>query len=310
MKLKKIWKAFKQTFVCFFDENILKFSASLSYYTVFSIGPLLLIIVSLLGFFFGGREPAQDRILHQFDQLLGQSVVRQLDEILNSFDSGNESVIGLIAGSIVLVLGSTSLFLDMKDSINQIWHIRTKPGGFWLRLLLNRVLSFSLVVSMGFLLLVSLVVSAFLDMLSERLSAIFSNGTVIIFMIINYILILAITSGLFFAIYKVLPDARIHWKDVAAGSIFTAVLFMIGKFLITLYISKSSFTVTYGAAASIIILLAWVYYSAAILYLGAEFTRQYALHAGKGITPKANAIMVHEQEVTIKVAEDEPAKAQ
>jgi membrane protein len=308
MKLKKIWKAFKQTFICFFDENILKYCASLSYYTVFSIGPLLLIIVSLLGFFFGGSEPAQDRILHQFDELLGKSVVMQLDEILNSFNNGDEGVFGIITGSIVLILGSTGIFLDMKDSINLIWHIRTKPGGFWLRLLLNRLLSFSLVVSMGFLLLVSLVVSAFLEALSERLSVIFSNGMVIFFMIINYILILVITSGLFFAIYKVLPDARVHWKDVAAGSIFTAVMFMIGKFLITLYISKSSFTVTYGAAASIIILLAWVYYSAAILYLGAEFTRQYALHAGKGITPKPNSIMVHNQEIAIKVAEAEPLK--
>ncbi|HSF46543.1 MAG TPA: YhjD/YihY/BrkB family envelope integrity protein, partial [Chitinophagaceae bacterium] len=178
MKLKKIWKAFKQTFVCFFDENILKYSASLSYYTVFSIGPLLLIIVSLLGFFFGGRESAQDRILNQFGGLVGQSVITQLDEILNSFDNGDQGLFGIITGTTVLIIGSTGIFLDMKDSINQIWHIRTKPGGFWLRLLLNRLLSFSLVVSMGFLLLVSLVISAFLDMLSERLSAIFSNGMV------------------------------------------------------------------------------------------------------------------------------------
>jgi membrane protein len=309
MKLKKIWKAFKQTFVCFFDENILKFSASLSYYTVFSIGPLLLIIVSLLGFFFGGRESAQDRILNQFGGLFGESVITQLDQILNSFNNADRGVFGIITGTIVLILGSTGIFLDMKDSINQIWHIRTKPGGFWLRMLLNRLLSFSLVVSLGFLLLVSLVISAFLDMLSEQLSAIFSNGMVVVFMIINYLLILTITSSLFFAIYKVLPDARIHWKDAAAGSVFTAVMFMIGKFLITLYISKSSFTVTYGAAASIIILLAWVYYSAAILYLGAEFTRQYALNAGKGITPKQNAFMVHQEEITIKEGEEEPIKS-
>jgi membrane protein len=309
MKLKNIWKAFKQTFICFFDENILKFSASLSYYTVFSIGPLLLIIVSLLGFFFGGRESAQDRILNQFGGLFGESVITQLDQILNSFNNGDQGTFGIITGTAVLILGSTGIFLDMKDSINQIWHIRTKPGGFWLRLLLNRLLSFSLVVSMGFLLLVSLVISAFLDMLSERLSAIFSNGMVVIFMIINYLLILTITSSLFFAIYKVLPDARIHWKDAAAGSVFTAVMFIIGKFLITLYISKSSFTVTYGAAASIIILLAWVYYSAAILYLGAEFTRQYALNAGKGITPKQNAFMVHQEEITIKEGEEEPIKS-
>ncbi len=300
MDLKKTWKAFKQTFVSFFDGNILKLSASLSYYTVFSIGPLLLVIVSLIGFFFGGREAAQDRILSQLGGLLGKDVTTQLDQILNSFDDGKKGLIGIIIGTVVLLLGATSIFLDIKDSINQIWQIRIKPGGFWLRLLLNRLLSFSLVVSIGFLLLVSLVLSAFLDLLSEKLQTIFSDGLVILFMIINYLLILAITSGLFYAIYRVLPDAKLNRKDLIVGSVFTSIMFMIGKFLITLYISKSSFTVTYGAAASIIILLAWVYYSAAILYLGAEFTKQYAIHAGKGITPKENAVMVRQEEVKIK----------
>lgn len=299
MNLKKTWKAFKETFVAFFDDNLLKLSASLSYYTVFSIGPLLLIIISIISFFFGGREAAQDRILGQLGGLMGKDVVTQMDLILNSFNNGDKGVIGFVVGAVVLLIGATTIFLDIKDSINQIWQIRTKPGGIWLRLLLNRLLSFSLIVSMGFLLLVSLVVSAFLDLLSEKLSTIFSNGLVIVFMVVNYLLILTITSGLFYGIYRFLPDARLHWKDLTVGSIFTSIMFMIGKYLITLYISNSSFTVTYGAAASIIIMLAWVYYSAAILYLGAEFTKQYAIHAGKGITPKENAFMVQQEEVAI-----------
>jgi len=299
MKFKKIWKAFKLTFTGFFDDNVFKLSASLSYYTVFSIGPLLLIIISLIGFFFGGREAAQDRILVQFGTILGKNVIVQLDQILNSFNNGDKGVVGIITGAIVLLIGATTIFLDIKDSVNQLWQIKTKEGGFWMRLLLNRLLSFSLVVSMGFLLLVSLVVSAFLDLLAEKLQTFITNGLVVVFVVINYLVILVVTSGLFFAIFKVLPDGRIHWKDAAAGSIFTAIMFMLGKFLITLYISQSKFTATYGAAASIIILLAWVYYSAAILYLGAEFTKQYAIHVGKGIRPKRNAIMVHQEEITI-----------
>jgi membrane protein len=151
----------------------------------------------------------------------------------------------------------------------------------------------------GFLLLVSLVVNAFLDLLSEKLSTILSNGLVVAFIVINNLLILAITSSLFHGICRFLPDARVHWKDLVVGSMFTSILFMIGKYLITLYISKSTFTITYGAAASIIIMLVWVYYSAAILYLGAEFTKQYAIHAGKGITPKEDAFMVHQEEFPI-----------
>lgn len=299
MSLKKTWKAFKETFIAFFDDNILKLSASLSYYTIFSIGPLLLIIISIISFFFGGREAAQDRILNQLGGLMGKDVVIQIDQILNSFNNGDQGMIGIIVGVVMLLIGATTIFLDIKDSINQIWQIRRKPGGIWLRLLLNRLLSFSLIVSMGFLLLVSLVVSAFLDLLSEKLSTIFSNGLVIVFMVINYLLILAITSSLFYGIYRFLPDARAHWKDLMVGSIFTSIMFMIGKYLITLYITNSSFTITYGAAASIIIMLAWVYYSAAILYLGAEFTKQYAIHAGKGITPKEDAFMVHQEEIPI-----------
>lgn len=297
MIIKKTWKALKESFNAFFDENILKFSASLSYSTVFAIGPLLLIIVSVIGFFFGNREAAQDKILNQLAGILGNNVTVQLDQILNSFSNGDNGLIGIITGSIVFLIGGTSVFIDMKDSLNSIWHVRMKPGGIWIRLLINRLLSFSLVVSMGFLLLVSLVVSAFLDLLSNKLESIFSNGLIIVFTILNYILIIVITGGLFFAIFKVLPDAKIHWKDAAIGSLFTAILFIIGKYLITLYIRQSTLTVTYGAAASIIILLAWVYYSAAILYLGALFTREYATIAGKGIHPKEKAEMIHTEVV-------------
>jgi membrane protein len=292
----KIWKVFKKTFSQFFDANVFKLCASLSYYTAFSIGPLLLILISLIGLFFGGREAAQDRLLNQIEGLIGAKVVDQLDEILNAFSNQNESFVGIITGSIVLLLGATSVFMDMQDSMNRLWNVKPEQGNrWWLRILISRLLSFSLVVSMGFLLLVSLSVSAVLDSFSARLQLYFEDRFVVVFFILNYLIVIAITSSLFFAIFKVLPDAVIKSKDAIVGSVFTALLFMLGKFLITVYITQSSFTITYGAAASIIILLAWVYYSSAILYLGAIFTIQYAHIVGKGVHPKKHATMIEEE---------------
>lgn len=294
--IKKLWKVLKKTFGQFLDGNVLKLCASLSYYTVFSIGPLLLIIIAVIGFFFGGREAAQDRILIQMQGLLGANVVTQIDQILNNFSDGNESFIGIIVGAVILLLGATSVFIDMQDSMNRLWSVKPEPGNkWWKRLLISRLLSFSLVVSMGFLLLVSLAVSAILDSLSERLQRFFSSDLVAVFFVLNYLIVIVITATLFLGIYWFLPDARIKWKDAAIGSVFTAVLFVIGKFLITIYITNSSLSVTYGAAASIIILLAWVYYSSAILYLGAIFTVQYARIAGRGIVAKDHAVMLDEE---------------
>jgi len=298
--VSKLWKSLKKTFGQFFDANVFKLCASLSYYTAFSIGPLLLILISLIGLFFGGRESAQDRILRQVEGLMGKNVVNQLDVMLNAFSNGHESFVGIITGTVVLLLGATSVFMDMQDSMNRLWNVKPEPGNkWWLRILVSRLLSFSLVVSIGFLLLVSLSVSALLDSISDRLEKYFTNGLVAVFFVLNYLIVITITSLLFFAIFKVLPDAIIKTKDAIVGSIFTALLFMLGKFLITVYITQSSFTVTYGTAASIIILLAWVYYSSAILYLGAIFTYQYAQIAGHGVEPKKHAMKI-EQEVMPK----------
>lgn len=297
LMISKLWKVLKETFSQFFDANVFKLCASLSYYTAFSIGPLLLIIISLVGFFFGGRQAAQERLLRQMEGLMGQNVTVQLDQILNSISNGQEGLWGIMTGSIVLLLGATSVFMDMQDSMNRLWKVKPEPGNrWWLRILMSRLISFSLVVSMGFLLLVSLTVSALLESLSELLKRYFTNGLVILFIILNYAIIIAITAGLFFAIFKVLPDGKIKWRDAVVGSVFTALLFILGKFLITVYITNSSFSVTYGTAASIIILLAWVYYSSAILYLGAIFTVKYAEIAGNGLEPKDHAMLIDEKE--------------
>jgi membrane protein len=184
----------------------------------------------------------------------------------------------------------------MQDSINYIWSVKAKPKKGWLKFLINRLLSFSLIVGMGFILLVSLIVSAVLTLLSDRLMRLLPNYTVALFEVVNTAIILIVISALFTVIFKILPDAIIAWKDALMGALLTAVLFLTGKFLIGYYIGRSNLGVTYGTAASIIILLTWVYYSAMILYFGAEFTKMYALQTGSGIKPKQTAVFIIKKE--------------
>lgn len=275
----------------FVRDDAIKLSASLSYYTVFALGPVLLLIISIAGIFYG-EAALQGKLFGQIKGLLGNSAAYQLQSILANIQRADKSVTGAIVGFIVLVIGATGVFTEIQSSINYIWSIRAKPEKGWLKLLKNRLLSFSLVVSISFILLVSLVVNATLDVLSERLTNIFPGITFVVFYALNIAVIFVIISILFAIIFKVLPDGSIAWKDALRGAAFTALLFLLGKFLIGLYIGRSDFGLTYGTAASIMIILAWVYYSAAILYFGAAFTKVYALKHGKGIQPNDTAVFI------------------
>ncbi|NOT76031.1 MAG: YihY/virulence factor BrkB family protein [Cyclobacteriaceae bacterium] len=294
--LKIFWQLLKMGFSEFFSDNGLKLSASLSYYTVFSIAPLLVIIISLAGIFFG-VEAVQGRIYGQINGLVGNAAAIQIQEIIKNVKTSQNSQGGAIIGFIVLMIGASGVFTEIQDSINFIWSVKAKPKKGWLKLIINRLLSFSLIASFGFLLLVSLMVNAVMDLLSDRLIKLFPNATVYLFYILNIALIFIIISCLFAIIFKVLPDARIKWKDAFIGSFFTAFLFIGGKYLIGLYLGNSSIGETYGAAASIVLVLLWVYYSSIILYFGAEFTKMYALHYGGKITPNETAVFIVKQEV-------------
>ena len=296
--MKKISKAFgllKHAAFAFNEDNAFKLSASLSYYTIFALGPLLIIIISLAGIFFG-KDAVQGQLYSQIKDLTGSQAALQIQEIISNIHKTHATVIGATVGIIILVIGATGVFTEMQSSINFIWSVKAKPKKGWLKFLTNRLLSFSLVIGLGFLLLVSLIINALLALLSDRLMKLFPHYTVYLFNVINMIVIIAVISGLFSVIYKVLPDATISWKDAFIGSCFTAILFIAGKFLIGYYLGKSNMGLTYGAAASIVIILAWVYYSSLILYFGAEFTKVYALHAGSGIKPKETAVFVVKHE--------------
>jgi membrane protein len=220
-------------------------------------------------------------VLHDF---IGQDSAVQLQEIIKNASLSGKSTTTAIIGFVVLIIGATTVFAEIQDSINTIWGLKAKPKRGWLKFIQNRFLSFSVIISLGFLLLVSLAITGIIEGISNSLQARFPEVTVVVFYIFNLLLTFGISMLIFAVIFRVLPDAKIKWKDVVAGAFITALLFIIGKFGISIYISKTKIGATYGAAGSLVILISWVYYSSIILYLGAVFTKTYAISFGAPIT--------------------------
>ncbi len=290
--LSGLWQVLKKSFTGFGDDKVPKLSASLAYYTIFSLGPLIMLIISLAGFFLG-REAIEGSIFQQLQGFVGKEAAAQIQEIVKNAALSSKSPTAATVGIITLLVGATTVFAEIQDSINSIWGLKAKPGKQGILILLkNRLLSFGVIGSLGFLLLVSLAVTAIIEGLNERLLARFPDVSVIVMYVVNLVVTLGVITLLFAVIFKVLPDASIRWRDVWAGSIATAILFMIGKFAIGLYIGKSDVGGTYGPAASLVVLILWVYYSAIILYFGAEFTKAYALEYGSDIRPNKYAVVV------------------
>ncbi|HTH83090.1 MAG TPA: YihY/virulence factor BrkB family protein [Mucilaginibacter sp.] len=294
--LNKIWKVLVATFSGFINDNGLKLSASLAYYTVFSLAPLLILVISLAGLFLG-NDAATNRLYPQIAQYVGSAAAVQIQEMLKGLALSGKTGIAVVIGVITLLVGASSIFVEIQDSLNIIWRVKAKPKKGWLKLIQNRFLSFSLIVSLGFLLLVSLVINFLMDALSKKLLHFLPYITGLLIKGINLGITLVVISVLFGIIFKVLPDVKIRWKDVRSGSIFTALLFMLGQYLISLYIQYTAQNSAYGAAGSIIIILLWIYYTAAILYIGAEFTQVYAEAIGSHIEPAEYAVHVQQTEV-------------
>jgi membrane protein len=292
---KKYFHVLKEAGSGFSQDNCAKLSAALSYYTIFAIGPLLIIIISLSAVFFG-RDAVQGKLYGQINGLIGSEAALQVQEIIKNSQHSNKGIIGTIVGTVILVIGATGIFTEIQDSINFIWSLRAKPKRGIVKYFINRLLSFSLIVSLGFLLIVSLVISTLLDILSDRLTLYFPDSTVYIFNVVNIAIIFVIISFLFAIIFKVLPDGKIKWKDAFIGASFTSVLFIIGKAGIGFYLGRANLGATYGTAASVVIILTWVYYTSLILYFGAEFTKSYALEYGGGIIPDDTAVFIIKRE--------------
>ena len=287
---------FKNAFTGFSDDKVTKLSGSLAYYTIFSMAPLLIVIISLCGIFLG-RDAVEGKIYGHLAGFVGADTAAQLQEIIKNASLAGKSKVAAIIGGITLLVGATTIFAEIQDSINGIWGLKPKPKRGWLKMIQNRFLSFSVIVSLGFLLLVSLGVTSLIDGFSDRLKAHFPDVTVVLFYVINIFITLLVTTLIFGVIFKVLPDAKIKWKDVFAGALATAFLFMLGKFAISFYISKSNVGSTYGTAGSLVILLLWIYYSSLILYFGAELTKAYAVKYGSPIHPNDYAVTTKTVEV-------------
>jgi membrane protein len=304
--LKQFWKVIVATFMGFINDNGLKLSASLAYYTVFSIAPLLILVISLISIFLG-HDAVNNNLYPQIKEYVGSSAAVQIQDIIKNLQISGKTGVALITGIVVLLVGASSMFVEIQDSLNIIWRVKAKPKRGWVKLLQNRFLSFSLIITLGFLLLVSLAINIAIHALSAKLTHFLPGVTVLVLDIINLAITLIVIAILFGIIFKVLPDVKIRWKEVRMGAIFTAILFMGGQYLIGLYIQYTAQGSAYGAAGSIIIILVWIYYSSAILYIGAEFTEVYAEATGCRIEPAEYAVLVEQTEVE-KIVTQLPAQ--
>src|SRR5205809_2360830 len=289
LSFKGIWKILKATGSDFASCRITRMSAALAYYTIFSIAPMLILVISLSAIFYG-RNAIEGSIYGEIKSFVGSDAALQIQDLIKKATVQRNNVFASGASIIALILGATSVFGEIQDSINLIWGLKAKPKRGWIKILLNRLLSFSIIVSLSFILLVSLMVSTVLDVLVNRLIQMFPGIAVYLAYGLNLLLTFLIITLLFGIIFKVLPDAKIKWRDVLTGAVTTAFLFMLGKFAISFYLGARNIGNTYGAAGSIIIILLWVYYSAIILYFGAAFTKHYAQFKGRRIYPNDYAV--------------------
>jgi len=289
ISFKSAWQIIKDSGQDFVGCRITRMSAALAYYTIFSIAPLLILVISLSAIFYG-KSAIEGTIYGEIKSFVGNDAALQIQELIKNATIARGNAFASGASIVALVLGATGVFGEIQDSINFIWGLKAKPKRGLIKMLLNRLMSFSIIVSLSFILMVSLMVNTVLDLVSDRLVHIFPGIAVYLAYTINFLLTFIVIAFLFGIIFKVLPDAKIKWRDVLVGALTTAFLFMLGKFAITFYLGTKNIGNTFGAAGSIIIILLWVYYSAIILYFGAAFTKHYAQFRGRRIYPNDYAV--------------------
>ncbi|MDB5798783.1 MAG: ribonuclease [Paucimonas sp.] len=278
MSMKNLWLLIKAAASSWVDDYAQSMGAALAYYTMFSIAPLLLIVISVAGLVFGA-DAARGEILEQLRELMGADGANMVQGLLASVSKPAESITAMVVGTVLLLVGATTVFGELQDALDRIWRApKRHHSGLW-SLLRARLLSFGMILGIGFLLTVSLVVSAMLAALGKLWGPLFAEWETLA-NVVNLLVSFLLMTTVFAMIYKIMPRARVDWADVWIGAAVTASLFTIGKFLIGLYIGKSGVSSVFGAAGSLVVVLVWVYYSAQIFLMGAEFTWAYALTFG------------------------------
>jgi membrane protein len=290
MKLGSARALFGEAFTGWREHKASKMAAALAYYTVFSLAPILVIAIAVAGLVFG-QEAAEGQIVGQISGLIGQTSAEALEAMIAAARKPSTGITATVLGIATLIFGATGVFGELQDSLNTVWGVKPKPGRGLLRMLKSRFVSFTMVLGVGFLLLVSLVVSAAIAAIGTWVSGLLPLPEVAL-QIVNLAVAIGVVTILFAMIFRFLPDVEIRWRDVWVGAIFTAILFGIGKLAIGLYLGKSSLGSSYGAAGALAVILVWVYYSAQILFFGAELTRSWAYQHGSRITPDEDAVPI------------------
>ncbi len=294
---KNIFAMVKDSGSEFIENNSFRLAGALAFNAIFSIPPLLIIIIRAAGYFWG-EEAVSGELSNQISSAVGASAAKEVESIIQNAHTSESSGIAFWISIGVLIFASTTFFATLQESLNSVWNLKPKPTNGIMKMIKVRLFSFGIVLSIALLMLVSLLLSAAISILSDYLSSIFPGISIFIIKLIDFAISAGVISVLFALIYKYLPDAIIRWKDVWVGAIVTALLFALGKFLISFYISKSDPGSAYGAAGSIIIILIWIYYSSLIVFFGSELAQQYAERFGQSIRPKQHAVFVKEVEVT------------
>jgi len=281
--IDEAWAVTKEAFSEWSANRAPRLAASLAYYTIFSLAPLLIVVISIAGLVFG-REAVQGEIVAQIGALVGRDGAEAIQQMIAQASKPASSTLASLFGIVMLLLGAAGVVTELKDALNTIWEVPPDPNTGLLYTIRRKFLSYALVLAIGFVLLVSLVISAGLAAMSRYMST-FIPGSETVWMIISLVVSFAVIAALFAALFKYLPDARVRWADVWVGAVVTAALFELGKFALGVYLGGAAIASAYGAAGSLVVVLVWVYYSAQIVFLGAEVTRVYARRYGAGIVP-------------------------
>lgn len=291
MHARELIPLVKQAAVDWVEDGAMRLSSSLAYYAIFSLAPLIVIVVSIAGFVFG-EEAARGELSEQIATLAGKAAGEAIQTaVLSSAAHQAAGMLATVTGSALLLFGASTVFAELKDALNIIWGVIVRPGRPFLTLVRHRFFSFSIVLAVGFLLLISLVISILLGALGIYLSGHIQLPP-LVWQAWDFLLSFVVVSGLFAMIFKLLPNVSLRWRDVWLGSVATAFLFTLGKFLIGYYLATSSVASTFGAAGSVVVVLIWIYYSSCILFFGAELTKGYARKFGSGIVPNSHAVLV------------------
>src|SRR5215218_9544159 len=304
--VKSGFSLIKESFKGWKKDGALDLGAALAYYTIFSLAPLLLIVTAVAGLVWG-REAVQGQLVGQMQGIVGPQGGQAIQTMVANAGKHGQGVLATILGLVTILFGATGVFVQLQSALDRVWNVQPKPGaGIW-SFIRTRMISFGMILGIGFLLLVSLVVTAAVAAAGKWATGLLPGGETLV-NILTFVVSFALITLLFAMIYKVLPDVEIGWRDVWIGAAVTALLFTIGKFLIGLYLAHSTVASTYGAAGSLVVLLLWIYYSSQILFLGAEFTQVYATRYGSQITPSKNAVPVKETKEVVSRRDWPPAK--